>query len=117
MVTCPSAMSTTFVSLRTHKTVVPCIAPPLCALFWLIGIPPLYAGPGDAPKGGRPYLCARTVAFLWAIASIEIIGLTPEALGNDEPSMTNRFFASQVSPCGFVADLYGESPIRAVPMM
>src|SRR5271165_572498 len=27
MVTCPSAINTTFPSLRTHKTVVPCICP------------------------------------------------------------------------------------------
>src|ERR1700721_595002 len=38
MVTCPSAISTTLLSLRTHRTVVPCI----CALSSLFGIPPLY---------------------------------------------------------------------------
>src|SRR6266576_3211962 len=46
MVTWPSAISTTLASLRTHKTVVPCISP----LFWLLGIPPLYALPSSRAK-------------------------------------------------------------------
>src|SRR5580700_3111001 len=45
MVTCPSAINTTLLSLRTHNTVVPCIAPCDCAFPWLIGIPPLYREP------------------------------------------------------------------------
>src|SRR5208283_898626 len=40
IVTCPSAISTALLSLRTHRTVVPCI----CALPWLLRIPPLYSG-------------------------------------------------------------------------
>src|ERR1700751_4636903 len=50
MVTWPSASSTTLPSLRTHNTVVPCIVAAPCALFWLIGIPPLYAAPREAQK-------------------------------------------------------------------
>src|SRR5215510_12705002 len=38
MVTWPSAINTTLLSLRTHKTVVPCI----CAPCWLLCIQPLY---------------------------------------------------------------------------
>src|SRR5262245_5674549 len=63
MVTWPSASSTTLPSLRTHKTVVPCIAPLLCALFWLIGIPPLYAAPGKAQK-------PRTLVLLYLLIRI-----------------------------------------------
>src|SRR5271163_3864634 len=47
MVTCPSAISTALLSLRTHRTVVPCIS----ALPWLLRILSLYsggAGPGHA---------------------------------------------------------------------
>src|SRR5262245_6741845 len=50
MVTWPSASSTTLPSLRTHNTVVPCIALAPCALFWLLGIPPLYAALREAQK-------------------------------------------------------------------
>src|SRR5882757_3320261 len=46
MVTCPSAINTTLASLRTHNTVVPCIS----ALFWLLGIRPLYAGPSPGEQ-------------------------------------------------------------------
>src|SRR5580698_8865566 len=49
MVTCPSAISTTLLSLRTHKTVVPCI----CALSSLFRIPPLYNLDGLGQKQGR----------------------------------------------------------------
>src|SRR6266851_6887749 len=58
-----------------------------------------------------------TVALRCATASIEIMGLTPDALGNDEPSITYKFFTPQASPSGFVAETLGESPSRAVPMM
>src|SRR5579862_525642 len=51
MVTWPSASRTTLPSLRTHKTVVPCMAASLCEEFWRIGIPPLYAGVGQRAKG------------------------------------------------------------------
>src|SRR6266404_826299 len=120
MVTCPSAINTTFASLRTHKTVVPCIVPCLCALFWLIGIPPLYAGLSPRAKNVHMlfyFWAANTVAFLCAIPSIEIMGFTPDALGNDELSITYKFFTSHVSPSGLVAENLGESPMRAVPMM
>src|SRR5579863_7445889 len=40
MVTWPSAIITTLLSLRTHRTVVPCIG----ALPWLLRIPSLYSG-------------------------------------------------------------------------
>src|SRR5580704_17183183 len=39
MVTCPSAINTALLSLRTHSTVVPCI----CALPWLLRIRALYS--------------------------------------------------------------------------
>ena len=52
-----------------------------------------------------------------AIDSIEIIGLTPEADGNDEPSATITFGVSHNAPCGLVAEVFGEPPIRAEPMM
>lgn len=55
---------------------------------------------------------------LWcAIDWMEIIGLTPEALGKHEPSMTYRLRASQVWPSGSVAEVLGEPPIRALPMI
>src|SRR5580693_3157366 len=50
MVTCPSAISTTLLSLRTHKTVVPCI----CALSSLFRIPPLYNLDGLGQKQRWP---------------------------------------------------------------
>ena len=62
-------------------------------------------------------LCASRSALRRAIPSIEIMGLTPEALGNDDPSMTKRFRASQVSPSGLVAEAFGEPPSLALPMM
>src|ERR1700759_3224967 len=46
MVTWPSAISTTLLSLRTHKTVVPCI----CALSSLFCIRPLYNWCGLRPR-------------------------------------------------------------------
>ena len=52
-----------------------------------------------------------------AMASIVIMGFTPDALGKEEPSITKRFRTSQVSPSGFVAEFLGELPSRAVPMM
>ena len=54
---------------------------------------------------------------MYAIDSIEIIGLTPEAVGKQDPSATTRSFTSQVSPSGLSAEIYGEPPIRALPMM
>ncbi len=51
------------------------------------------------------------------MASIEIIGFTPEALGNEELSITNRLRASHVWPSGLVADVLGEPPMRALPVM
>lgn len=39
-------------------------------------------------RGRHDSSAASCDAFMCAIASIVIIGLTPEALGNDEPSMT-----------------------------
>ena len=52
-----------------------------------------------------------------AIASIEIIGLTPEALGKQEPSQTSRSRTSHVSPSALQAEVAGAPPIRAEPMM
>src|SRR3954466_10971176 len=52
-----------------------------------------------------------------ASASIDTIGLTPEADGNADPSSTYRLRMSQVSPSGLQADMPGEPPIRAEPMM
>ena len=46
-----------------------------------------------------------------------IIGFTPEAVGNAEPSATTMSGTSQVSPAAFAADVAGEPPIRAEPMM
>jgi hypothetical protein len=60
---------------------------------------------------------ARMDAFRCAMASIEIIGFTPEALGNEELSITNRLRISHVWPSGLVADVLGDPPIRALPMM
>src|SRR6476646_11301935 len=60
---------------------------------------------------------ASARAFRCAIASIEIMGLTPDALGNDDPSITKKFRASQVSPSGLVAEFFGDPPSRALPMM
>ena len=39
-------------------------------------------------RSGQRSSAARRDAFIYAIASIVIIGFTPEALGNNEPSMT-----------------------------
>ena len=52
-----------------------------------------------------------------AIDSIEIIGLTPDAVGNAEPSHTYKSRTSHVSPRGLHADVAGDPPIRAEPMM
>src|ERR1700722_18445394 len=55
MVTWPSAISTALLSLRTHKTVVPCIS----ALPWLSRIPALYSGvPLEAR--GRSAACLKS---------------------------------------------------------
>jgi hypothetical protein len=48
---------------------------------------------------------------------MEIMGLTPEALGNDDPSITKRLRASHVSPSGLVAEVFGDPPSLALPMM
>lgn len=56
-------------------------------------------------------------AFMWAIASIEIIGLTPEAVGKAEPSHTMRSRTSHVWPVGSHAEVAGEPPMRAEAMM
>src|SRR5205807_4308077 len=60
---------------------------------------------------------ARRVAFMCAIASIETIGLTPDAVGKVDASQTTRSRTSQVWPSGSQADVAGDPPIRAVPMM
>jgi len=60
---------------------------------------------------------ASAWALRWAIAAIEIMGLTPDAEGKDAPSITYKLRASQLSPSGFVAEVRGELPSRAVPMM
>src|SRR3954464_11734231 len=52
-----------------------------------------------------------------ASASIDTIGLTPDADGNADPSSTNRLRKSHVSPSGLQADMPGDPPIRAEPMM
>src|ERR1700738_635172 len=51
MVTCPSAISTTLLSLRTHSTVVPCH----CALPGPVCIRPLYSR--ASPRQAHPLLC------------------------------------------------------------
>ena len=51
------------------------------------------------------------------MASMEIMGLTPDADGNEDPSITYRLRASQVWPSGLVAELRGELPMRAEPIM
>ena len=61
-----------------------------------------------APPGFRAFRCA--------IASIVTIGLTPEAVGNAEPSAITRLRTSHVSPVGDAADLSGEPPMRAEPI-
>lgn len=68
----------------------------------------------DAYIPGRP---ASANAFRRAIASMEIMGFTPEALGNDDPSITKILRASQVSPSGLIADVFAEPPSRALPMI
>lgn len=65
----------------------------------------------------RQYRAAKTEAFRWAIASMEIMGLTPDAQGKDELSITKRLRTSQVSPSGLVAEVRGEPPRRTLPMM
>jgi hypothetical protein len=47
-----------------------------------------------------------------AIVCIVTIGLTPKAVGNNEESATYKFWVSQVSPVGFVAEVFGDLPIR-----
>ena len=54
---------------------------------------------------------------MYAIASIEIIGLTPEAVGKVEASQTVTPAKSQVCPSGSHAEVAGDPPMRAVPMM
>jgi hypothetical protein len=60
---------------------------------------------------------AKTPALRCAIASIVIMGFTPEADGNAEPSSTSTFPASQHSPSGLLAEFFAEFPIRAEPMI
>jgi hypothetical protein len=55
-------------------------------------------------------------AFMWAIASIVTIGLTPEAVGNVEASQTTTFRTPQTSPSGSQAELLAEPPMRADPI-
>src|SRR5207249_5746389 len=57
---------------------------------------------------------ATVEAFICAIASIEIIGLTPEAVGNVEPSQTTRSRSSHASPSGPQTAPSGEPPMHAV---
>src|SRR4029079_6016664 len=59
---------------------------------------------------------ASAPAFRCARAEIEIIGLTPEALGNPEPSQTTTSGASQRRPSQSQAETSGEAPMRAVPI-
>src|SRR6266403_4365374 len=85
-----------------------------------VGVPPTSA-PVVIYRGRRGYerrsCVARIEALWWAIASMEIMGFTPEALGKAEPSMTYRLGTSHVWPSGLVADALGEPPMRALPMM
>src|SRR5258707_703829 len=60
MVTCPSAISTTLLSLRTHSTVVPCI----CALPWPVCIPPLYSRARSGQRTRASGCCKERRAFL-----------------------------------------------------
>src|SRR5271155_2275700 len=72
------------------------------------------------PAGFKATLYKRFTsapALRCAIASIEIMGLTPDADGKDDPSITRKLRASQVSPSGLVAELRAELPMRAEPMM
>src|ERR671936_2980734 len=55
-------------------------------------------------------------AFRCAIASTVTIGLTPEALRNDEASITYSPGTSHVSPPQVHADSLGEPPTRAEPI-
>ena len=79
------------------------------------------ARPSIRPTGlvyaSRDSRAANAEAFLCAMASMEIIGFTPEALGNEELSVTNKFRTSQVCPSGFVAEVFADPPMRALPMM
>jgi hypothetical protein len=59
---------------------------------------------------------ASAPAFRCASAEIETIGLTPEALGNADPSQTNTSWASQRRPSQSQAEVSGEAPMRAVPI-
>src|SRR6185437_8152314 len=59
---------------------------------------------------------ASAPAFRCARAEIEIIGLTPEALGNADPSQTTTSGASQRRPSQSQAEVSGEAPMRAVPI-
>jgi len=115
-------MSATLPSLRTHRTVVPCIRGVSCE----IRHSDIYTADHlPAPKivVTAKFFLARSLtiysraasadAFRWAIASMVIIVLTPEAVGTDEPSITKILRASQVSPSGLVAEVFGELPSRA----
>src|SRR5580700_2835728 len=69
MVTWPSAISTALLSLRTHKTVVPCIS----ALPWLLRIPTLYSGlPREARKSAylarRPFILVSRGELQWILS-------------------------------------------------
>ena len=64
----------------------------------------------------EPSLAASRRAFRRAIASIVIIGLTPDAVGKVEPSATTRLRTSQVWPAGSAARSQARRPIRAEPM-
>ena len=61
---------------------------------------------GDVQRG-QVSEAASLVAFMCAIDSIEIIGLTPDAVGKHEPSATSRLRTSHVIPSGLVADVRG----------
>src|SRR5438270_1484378 len=71
-----------------------------------------------SPHGGfHPSRAASPRALMWAMDWIEIWGLTPEAVGKLEPSITYRSRTSQVWPVGSQAEIAGDPPIRALPMM
>ena len=61
---------------------------------------------GGGPVEERSIAAVRTAvrrgltSFIWAIASIVTIGLTPEAVGNVEASQTTTFCRSQSRPSG-----------------
>ncbi len=56
----------------------------------------IQAGSGGRHDYDPRSRAARTEALWWAMASMEIMGFTPEALGNAEPSMTYRLRTSHV---------------------